>query len=305
MDVTWPGVDASDESRRWMRDSSALLALPALWVDHEPIEIATGLLSVLFSVLTLSAGYARFNDPGNGRPMQSWRPSGPAAPAELQLALHTADLETPGIRSIEVGTGDSRALRVASLPLALPWGRGLVLVSAARSDFPTPMESHLLGVAVGQAAIAIHTARRLAHANAARASAEETLIRQNDLLRSLVDEADPSLRSISRRIREVSRLVTEVDAAHVSDGRRSGQRSSVPLAPETEGSPDHSLAPPLTRREIEVLGLLAQGLSNKEIAAVMWLSYRTVERHVTSVYRKIGVARRSEATAFALRQGMA
>ena len=60
----------------------------------------------------------------------------------------------------------------------------------------------------------------------------------------------------------------------------------------------------LTRREIETLGLLAQGLSNKEIAGVMWLSDRTVERHITSLYRKIGVARRSEATAFALRHGL-
>ena len=61
---------------------------------------------------------------------------------------------------------------------------------------------------------------------------------------------------------------------------------------------------PLTRREIETLGLLAQGLSNKEIAGLMWLSDRTVERHITSLYRKIGVARRSEATAFALRHGL-
>ncbi len=53
-----------------------------------------------------------------------------------------------------------------------------------------------------------------------------------------------------------------------------------------------------------MLGLLAQGLSNKEIAGVLWLSERTVERHFTGVYRKIGVERRSEATAFALRHGL-
>ena len=50
--------------------------------------------------------------------------------------------------------------------------------------------------------------------------------------------------------------------------------------------------------------LVAQGLNNREIAGVMWLSDRTVERHITSLYRKIGVARRSEATAFALRHGL-
>jgi DNA-binding NarL/FixJ family response regulator len=60
----------------------------------------------------------------------------------------------------------------------------------------------------------------------------------------------------------------------------------------------------MTRREAEVLGLLAQGMSNKEIAGVLWLSDRTVERHITSLYRKIGVERRSEATSFALRHGL-
>jgi DNA-binding NarL/FixJ family response regulator len=305
MDAAWPGFGAAstDGSRRWMRDVSALLALPALWVDHEPVEIATGLLSVLFSILTLRGGYARFDDPGNGRPLELWRPSGPTAPAELQVALDAADLGAGG-RSMEAAGGRPGPLRVASVPLALPWGAGLVLVSAGRSDFPTPMESHLLGVAVGQAAIAIHTARRLAHAKAARASAEDALLRQNALLRSLVDEVDPSLRSIAQRIREASRLVAEVDAAQPSDRGRRADPGTHPIPHGPERALDRSPGLPLTRREIEVLGLLAQGLSNKEIAGVMWLSYRTVERHVTSLYRKIGVARRSEATAFALRKGV-
>ena len=54
----------------------------------------------------------------------------------------------------------------------------------------------------------------------------------------------------------------------------------------------------------QVLGLLAQGLSNKEMAGLLRLSHRTVERHVTSLYRKLDVSRRSEATAFALRHGL-
>ena len=61
----------------------------------------------------------------------------------------------------------------------------------------------------------------------------------------------------------------------------------------------------LTQREEEVLGLLAAGRSNKEIAAVLFLSERTVERHITTIYRKIGVHRRTEAMAFALRHGLA
>jgi DNA-binding NarL/FixJ family response regulator len=54
-----------------------------------------------------------------------------------------------------------------------------------------------------------------------------------------------------------------------------------------------------------VLGFLAVGYSNKQIAAQLFLSERTVERHLTTIYRKIGVHRRTEAMAFALRHGLA
>jgi len=61
----------------------------------------------------------------------------------------------------------------------------------------------------------------------------------------------------------------------------------------------------LTQREAEVLGLLAAGHSNKEIASMLFLSVRTVERHITTIYRKIGAHRRTEASAYALRHGLA
>jgi DNA-binding NarL/FixJ family response regulator len=123
------------------------------------------------------------------------------------------------------------------------------------------------------------------------------LLRQNEVLRSLVDDVGPSLASVSRRIHEVSRVVAEVEMSHPP---RAQERASS-IEPR---DPTRRALLPLSRRELEVLGLLAQGLSNKEIAGVMWLSDRTVERHITSLYRKIGVARRSEATAFALRHGV-
>ena len=59
----------------------------------------------------------------------------------------------------------------------------------------------------------------------------------------------------------------------------------------------------LTPREAEVLGLLARGLANKEIAQQLGLSVHTVERHLTNLYPKIGS--RTEATAFALTHGYA
>ena len=56
----------------------------------------------------------------------------------------------------------------------------------------------------------------------------------------------------------------------------------------------------LTRRETEVLGVLARGRSNQQIAAELGLGQRTVEGHVSSVLGKLGVASRAEAVAYAL-----
>jgi DNA-binding CsgD family transcriptional regulator/tetratricopeptide (TPR) repeat protein len=57
----------------------------------------------------------------------------------------------------------------------------------------------------------------------------------------------------------------------------------------------------LTARELEVLRLLGEGLSNKDIGARLYLSPRTVERHIASLTAKAGVSRRSELVAFAAR----
>jgi len=61
-----------------------------------------------------------------------------------------------------------------------------------------------------------------------------------------------------------------------------------------------SAASTLTRRESEVLGVLARGRSNQQIAAELGLGQRTVEGHVSSVLGKLGVASRAEAVAYAL-----
>jgi DNA-binding CsgD family transcriptional regulator/pimeloyl-ACP methyl ester carboxylesterase len=74
-----------------------------------------------------------------------------------------------------------------------------------------------------------------------------------------------------------------------------------------EGAAGHSVPPPggLSRREREVLRLLAAGESNRQIARRLGLSPHTVERHVANLYRKIGARGRADATAYALRNGLA
>jgi NarL family two-component system response regulator LiaR len=64
-------------------------------------------------------------------------------------------------------------------------------------------------------------------------------------------------------------------------------------------------ATPLTGRELEVLRLVARGLSNQEIATALVLSEATVRVHVSSILGKLQLASRTQAALYALRQGLA
>jgi DNA-binding NarL/FixJ family response regulator len=61
---------------------------------------------------------------------------------------------------------------------------------------------------------------------------------------------------------------------------------------------------PLTKRESEILKQLALGLSNKEIALALAISYETVKEHVQHVLRKLGVSDRTQAAVWAVRKGL-
>ena len=61
---------------------------------------------------------------------------------------------------------------------------------------------------------------------------------------------------------------------------------------------------PLTRRESEVLEQLAHGLTNKEIALALGISYETVKEHVQHILRKVGVSDRTQVAVWAVRNGL-
>ena len=61
---------------------------------------------------------------------------------------------------------------------------------------------------------------------------------------------------------------------------------------------------PLTQRESEVLRQLAFGLTNKEIAQTLSISYETVKEHVQHILRKLGVTDRTQAAVWAVRKGL-
>ncbi len=62
---------------------------------------------------------------------------------------------------------------------------------------------------------------------------------------------------------------------------------------------------PLTEREVEVLKLVARGLTNPEIAALLVISERTVGNHIGHILHKLHLANRTQAALYALRQGLA
>jgi DNA-binding NarL/FixJ family response regulator len=63
-------------------------------------------------------------------------------------------------------------------------------------------------------------------------------------------------------------------------------------------------APRLTRRELEILRLVAEGHSNAQLARMLWVTEQTVKFHLSNIYRKLDVANRTEASRWAQRHGL-
>jgi DNA-binding NarL/FixJ family response regulator len=60
----------------------------------------------------------------------------------------------------------------------------------------------------------------------------------------------------------------------------------------------------LTKREIEVLKLIAEGLFNKEIAYMLAISEKTVKNHVSNIFKKINVSDRTQAAVYAIKNNL-
>ena len=94
-------------------------------------------------------------------------------------------------------------------------------------------------------------------------------------------------------------------AAEVRAGRLDGEAVAAVLAVAGRPAPARRSWPRgLTAREVEVLGLLARGESNKQIAGRLTVAPKTVANHVEHIYAKIGVSSRAAATLFASQRGL-
>jgi DNA-binding NarL/FixJ family response regulator len=105
--------------------------------------------------------------------------------------------------------------------------------------------------------------------------------------------------------------VKTADQEDVASAIRQAFASSVYFAsskrPNGESDARDSIAAEragLTRRETEILGLLANGHSNAQLAKMLWVTEQTVKFHLSNIYRKLNVANRTEAARWAHRHGL-
>ena len=92
----------------------------------------------------------------------------------------------------------------------------------------------------------------------------------------------------------------------IMDGETYIQPSLIPAlnAKRLERNEDEEKIDSLTRRELEVLKLLAIGMYNKEVAEKLEISERTVKNHVSNIFKKLEVTDRTQAAVFAIRNNL-
>jgi DNA-binding NarL/FixJ family response regulator len=81
-------------------------------------------------------------------------------------------------------------------------------------------------------------------------------------------------------------------------------RAAVAPVPVPEPSSAVDDSPGLTRRELEILRLMAEGHSNAQLARMLWVTEQTIKFHLSNIYRKLEVANRTEASRWAQVHGL-
>jgi LuxR family maltose regulon positive regulatory protein len=129
-----------------------------------------------------------------------------------------------------------------------------------------------------------------------------------EYLRAFLDEGDP-VPGLLARARDVAPAFVDrlLEAFRSARSDAAPQGANVP-APSPEAEPrDQQMWPPmepLSKRELEVLGLIAAGLSNREISQELHITVGTVKRHTNHIYGKMGVHSRTQAAAKARELGL-
>ncbi|MFC9918478.1 LuxR C-terminal-related transcriptional regulator [Agromyces binzhouensis] len=215
----------------------------------------------------------------------------PLAQSLIRRSAEGADPATrchllPAVVSIEVAAGDVDAARVAADELA----------EMQRSN-PSAMLGAIAAYAEGEV--------RLAHGDAAGAFTRLRIARE-----AWVEAGAPyevaRCRVLMARAR---RALDEDEAAELEEGLAEaafaelGAVVALAALARQRGAGAHGDVP-LTDREVEVLRAVARGITNREVASELRLSEKTVARHLSNIFGKLGIASRAAATAYAYEHGL-
>jgi len=250
--------------------------------------------------------------------------------AELFALVEHDPLSLPGRAALALAQGDPRAgvelaqRALRRLPAGgrlqrLPGLEVLVRAACARADHATASQ------AVAELRETAGFVRTKATEGAANAAAGALALAANDLdvARIAFEEAidcfegddAPYEASVARadlagvllalgREAEARSLAARAARRLAELGAGLEAQRAATLAGERGAATTATAASGLSEREVEVLGLLARGLSNQEIAERLVLSIRTVQRHIENIYNKTGARGRAAAAVFAIEHGL-
>jgi DNA-binding CsgD family transcriptional regulator len=190
----------------------------------------------------------------------------------------------PGYLEIMLEAGDIAAARAAAAELA-------EIAVAAGSDYLSASASQAAGATL------------LADGKAQEALAD---LRQAEVIWQQLDAAYSAARTrllIGQACRELGDedgAELEIEAARQTF-LRLGAAPDLDRVPKFRVPSAGAGAGGLTGREVQLLGLLATGKTNREIAEQLVISEKTVARHVSNIFNKLGVSSRAGATAYAFK----
>jgi DNA-binding NarL/FixJ family response regulator len=191
--------------------------------------------------------------------------------AQVEIALADGDAETAG-RACDELTRTASTYGSSGLEAAALQARGAVLLAGGRAEAALPT----LRAAC----------RRWLELDAPYDAARVRLLLARTY--QALGDADAAVRELDAAQVVFARLGATLDVREVAARRG---RAALPGG--------------LTGREAEVLALVAAGRSNREIAAVLVLSHKTVARHLSNIFAKLGVSSRTQAAAYAFEHGLA
>jgi serine/threonine protein kinase/DNA-binding CsgD family transcriptional regulator len=197
---------------------------------------------------------------------------------DLEASLHPAVLETLGLETaLESLSNQQRRISGVNITLSIQRMRERLQPQLELTLFRTAQDAIERAIQQGNASQVVMQLER-------SETAIHFLVADNG-----IQPTGDILRSVRQRITSLGGSITQ------QASRYGGLDITVTFPIETPID--------LTERELEVIQLLAEGLTNKEIAAMLGVRPRTVKFHLDNIYSKLGVTTRTEAAIYALRHG--